>query len=203
MSCYLLNQRSINYLVDAAQALGSAHQGRVLQAPANEIGQSLTDENVRSVNSRYATPRHRNEAEHFACLRGLRFYGDVGIDANCADALAEIFGLDDAEAASAVKLFDVNKEAPEVFTWNPLGEGVSLSTMQGVPAHYGSGDVGQIFKLLDCYEYQACEADTWEDSTAKKICEALRDAYCGRVAGYEDAKWGLDDYTHEVETIVR
>lgn len=46
-------------------------------------------------------------------------------------------------------------------------------------------------KLIDCFEYQACEYDGWEDSEAHRFCECLRGSLIGALPGYNDAPWGL------------
>jgi hypothetical protein len=48
-------------------------------------------------------------------------------------------------------------------------------------------------KLLDCYEYQSCEHPGWEDSEARRFCDALRHDAIGRLPGYEAAPWDLPE----------
>jgi hypothetical protein len=42
-----------------------------------------------------------------------------------------------------------------------------------------------IMGALNCYEYQSCEADTWIDSFAKAICDALRNKLCRIISNGE------------------
>jgi len=45
--------------------------------------------------------------------------------------------------------------------------------------------VSVIMGALNCYEYQACEANTWRYSFAKAICDALRHKLCRMISdGY-------------------
>jgi hypothetical protein len=44
-------------------------------------------------------------------------------------------------------------------------------------------------KLLDCYEYQACESAEWHTSEARQFCEALRSRLIAHVPGYSEAPW--------------
>jgi len=51
-------------------------------------------------------------------------------------------------------------------------------------------DPAQVFKAIDCYEYQACEHPEWDDSFARHFCEYLRRRAGAKLAGYDDAAWG-------------
>lgn len=50
----------------------------------------------------------------------------------------------------------------------------------------------QVLKALDCYEYQSCEHQGWNDSEARRFCDVLRRRYAATVPGYEDALWEVD-----------
>jgi hypothetical protein len=50
----------------------------------------------------------------------------------------------------------------------------------------------QILKMLNCLEYQSCEADDWEKSTAFNLLEAIRRAAIRQLPGYDDAPWDYD-----------
>jgi hypothetical protein len=45
-------------------------------------------------------------------------------------------------------------------------------------------------KLLDCYEYQACEHPEWPTSEAQSFCDALRSRLIHELDGYDAAPWG-------------
>lgn len=51
----------------------------------------------------------------------------------------------------------------------------------------------EVFKAIDCYDYQSCEHPGWRQSSAYQFCESLRHAVCRGVEGYEDAPWGFDE----------
>ncbi len=52
--------------------------------------------------------------------------------------------------------------------------------------------LGQFFKALACYEYQACECEDWQQTEAFKLCDQMRRQASGRVDGYETCPWGID-----------
>lgn len=47
-----------------------------------------------------------------------------------------------------------------------------------------------VIKLIDCYEYQSCEHDGWEESWAHRFCEYVVSAATSQIPGYDDAPWG-------------
>jgi len=47
----------------------------------------------------------------------------------------------------------------------------------------------EAIKLVNCYEYQACEHPEWEQSEAKAFCKALRDNLIPQLPGYDKAPW--------------
>ena len=48
-----------------------------------------------------------------------------------------------------------------------------------------------ILKLIDCFDYQACETDDYEESDAAAFCRALRLRVIHELPGYDAAPWGL------------
>lgn len=48
-----------------------------------------------------------------------------------------------------------------------------------------------VIKACDCLEYQSCEHDGWETSTAKAIVDAIKGAACRALPGYDDAPWEI------------
>lgn len=44
-------------------------------------------------------------------------------------------------------------------------------------------------KLINCYEYQTCEFEAWEDHPAYAFCEQLKAALVNVLPGYSDAPW--------------
>ena len=51
-------------------------------------------------------------------------------------------------------------------------------------------EFAQLAKSINCYQYQSCEYDEFEQSKANKFCEDLKDSICRALPGYEDAEWG-------------
>jgi hypothetical protein len=60
----------------------------------------------------------------------------------------------------------------------------------------------QIIKAVHCLDYQSCETDDWETTLAYKICQRILSTACCNLPGYEQAKWGIDEATHEVSFIL-
>lgn len=50
---------------------------------------------------------------------------------------------------------------------------------------------GQVFRAIDCLDYQSCEHDGWRTSEAFAFLTTLRKAYCDRIATLENAEWEL------------
>jgi len=48
---------------------------------------------------------------------------------------------------------------------------------------------GQVFKAIDCLDYQSCEHPRWRTSEAFAFLTTLRETVCRHVAEYEDAPW--------------
>jgi hypothetical protein len=59
----------------------------------------------------------------------------------------------------------------------------------GYKFHQTAVSALMVLKAIDCYEYQSCEHDGWETSTAKAYCEGLRRYVIGCLPGYDDAPW--------------
>lgn len=50
----------------------------------------------------------------------------------------------------------------------------------------------EVIKAAHCLAYQSCEHPGWEASEANAILEAIKDAACHKLAGYDAAPWGID-----------
>jgi len=61
----------------------------------------------------------------------------------------------------------------------------------------------EVIKIIQCYEYQSCEHDEWELSSAKSFCDALTKAQFDRLPGYDDAPWGWDKPITKEELWIR
>ena len=46
-------------------------------------------------------------------------------------------------------------------------------------------------KLVQCYEYQSCEHDGWDESAAKRFCLAFKDQLIRCLPGYDTAPWAI------------
>ena len=56
---------------------------------------------------------------------------------------------------------------------------------------------GEVFKAIDCLNYQSCEHPDWYRSEAYRFLAALRDGACTRTEGYEEAPWEFTQTTTE------
>ena len=50
--------------------------------------------------------------------------------------------------------------------------------------------VAQVFKSIDCYEYESCEHPEWRSSSALVFIETLRKQACRMLPSYNKAEWG-------------
>jgi hypothetical protein len=58
----------------------------------------------------------------------------------------------------------------------------------------------EAFKIIACYEYQACETPDWEQSQAHAFCRALEKRLIHSLPGYEDANgWDWRNPTSATE----
>jgi len=74
-----------------------------------------------------------------------------------------------------------------------------VTAYKWTPTHLGScGEIPKaripaLLKAIECYEYQSCEHGGWEESHARRMCEALRRALISRLPGYSEAPWCIED----------
>lgn len=57
------------------------------------------------------------------------------------------------------------------------------------PIYSDQATYAQALGALSCYEYQACESDTWRNSYAAALCVAIRKAICDLISAGE---WEYD-----------
>ena len=57
-----------------------------------------------------------------------------------------------------------------------------------------SATPGELGQHLRCLNYQSCEHEGWEKSTAHRLLRLVAWALLAELPGFADAKWGLDDY---------
>lgn len=58
----------------------------------------------------------------------------------------------------------------------------------------GSGITVAIMKLTHCFDYQACETDSYATTPAAAITRALREAAAYHLPGYDKAPWSINDH---------
>lgn len=49
----------------------------------------------------------------------------------------------------------------------------------------------QIVKLCNCFDYQSCEVDDYDDSDAARIINSIRSNAITNIPGYNDAAWAI------------
>ncbi len=54
-----------------------------------------------------------------------------------------------------------------------------------------------VFSLINCYKYQCCETDEWEDSEAFAFCRQLEGQLIRNLPGYDDAPWEWLEWPEE------
>lgn len=52
-------------------------------------------------------------------------------------------------------------------------------------------DAVTLIKQCHCLAYQSCELDSWDESEACAILEAIKNAAHRELPGYDDAPWGI------------
>lgn len=62
-------------------------------------------------------------------------------------------------------------------------------TAKDIPALLADFNPVQILKSCDCYAYQTCEHDEWEQSEAHTFIESLRSSAWHSLPGYDAAEW--------------
>lgn len=105
------------------------------------------------------------------------------------------------EERVAQMLMDANLESVstrypnEIDLPGPVNEGYLFGSgdLREFPEH--SFKAAQVVKACHCFEYQSCEFEGWHESEAKAFIEALIDATCKHLPGYDDALWGAPDPT--------
>jgi hypothetical protein len=50
----------------------------------------------------------------------------------------------------------------------------------------------QVIKACECYDYQSCETDDYEQTTAKLIIASISRHAISELPGYEEAEWSID-----------
>lgn len=103
----------------------------------------------------------------------------------------------------------INDEAfdfDHVLHLNKIGNILKNQNCKSVNARYNESEVAdpykfrgvtklynpvQLLKILDCYDYQACETNDYGQTAAYKIVKYIRKNLIKILPGYNDAKWGI------------
>lgn len=56
----------------------------------------------------------------------------------------------------------------------------------------------QVIATCNCFDYQACEYEGWEDSEAYAFIEALKEMAIMALPGYDEMEWGAPKETEKV-----
>lgn len=51
----------------------------------------------------------------------------------------------------------------------------------------------EVLKLMDCYDYQACEVPDYPDTVAGKLITQLRDILTSTLPGYQESPWAIGE----------
>ncbi len=51
----------------------------------------------------------------------------------------------------------------------------------------------EVIKSCKCLDYQSCEHDGWDASDAKAFLDRVINGAIGRLPGYDNAPWGIED----------
>lgn len=92
-----------------------------------------------------------------------------------------------ATATGAMLLAENVRSVDYRYQENGATPAYTFRRLQGHPAPV------VVLKLIDAYEYQACETPDWKDTAAASFCDALRRRMIAALPGYNDAPWGAYD----------
>ena len=60
------------------------------------------------------------------------------------------------------------------------------------PDHfYPEFGAANVLKAIECLDYQSCESPDWEQTTAYRFLEALKQTAIEQIPGYEEADWEI------------
>ena len=164
MSAFVVDKTHIDLLVKAAEHYGrSEYQGSRMQW-------WQVDENGEYTGWRYLDANEDAREEYYT----LSQLGQILVNENVASVTYR-YPDTDADAGDLPGPCDAFYMAPYVFT----DPGYVLS-----PA--------EVFRAIDCLDYQSCEHPEWRKTEAFAFLAALRERVCRQVAGYSDAPWEFD-----------
>lgn len=99
--------------------------------------------------------------------------------------------LDDHNASEVGNMLWRENHASVSYRYNAAGGACPVYVHDKAGAKVFRIDPVWVLKLIQCYEYQACEHPGWCDSAARAFCEALQTRAIHHLPGYDDAPWGL------------
>ena len=137
----------------------------------------VEDEHVKQL-AAFACNGDQSDLQHLARWHGGDAFSHAGhIQANeFATYLANVL-LAENYRSLAAKYDDDDKPHAVIVT---TGEVMRMATVPAV----------KIFLPLQCFEYQACESEDWEQTDAYKLCDAIRRIAMKRLPEYGDGNWG-------------
>jgi hypothetical protein len=77
--------------------------------------------------------------------------------------------------------------------WEDMLPDGGLATILGYRHAFVELAPAAVIKLVDCFNYQACEVSDYETTWAAKATQAIREAAIHKLPGYDATPWGLDD----------
>lgn len=58
------------------------------------------------------------------------------------------------------------------------------------PVRFDAIDAVMVLKSVQCLNYQSCETDDWQSTSAFKVLKAIESGAIAHLRGYSDAPWG-------------
>jgi hypothetical protein len=95
------------------------------------------------------------------------------------EALARV--LTDANAASVNARYPTKDHAPVEYPTS-----AQIRAWQSMPL-----GLAEWFSAVACFEYQACEVDDYEASTAARLLRKMSDDQIRRIPGYAEGPWSI------------
>lgn len=101
-------------------------------------------------------------------------------------------GIDlDAINATAKTLWDANVKSLQARYEKNDDFGQAPAVCLNDASKFSRAELASVLKQCDCYDYQSCEFDGYENSEAAKIVERVRHKAICQLPGYDDAPWGI------------
>lgn len=164
MSAFVVSKTHVDLIVRAAEHYGrQGYQGARMQW-------WQVDEDGGYAGWRYLDANEDSREEYYT----LSQLGQILVDENIASVCGR-YPDTDPDIGDLPGPLDAYYMGPYVYT----DHGYTLSP-------------GEVFKAIDCLDYQSCEHDGWRKSEAHAFLDALRHKVCTAVDGYDEAPWSFD-----------